>query len=56
MMIWRTLFVAALLTVLATACSPRTRFECEPVRVKNKSLGLTGSTVYDTFPPQALSC
>ena len=56
-MIWRTAFVVVLLTVLAVACTPRHRVDCEePIRYKNKSLGITGTTRYGDAPPLALSC
>ena len=56
-MIWRTVFVAVLLTVLAVACSDRYRGICdtEP-RTKNKALGITGTTVYGEYRLEAKSC
>ena len=59
-MIWRTVFVAVLLTVLAVACSDRYRGICDTTttiaRTKNKALGITGSTLYGEYRIEARSC
>ena len=59
-MIWRTVFVAVLLTVLAVACTDRYRGICDTTttiaRSKNKALGLTGTTVYGEPRYEARSC
>ena len=56
-MIWRTVFVAVLLTVLAVACTDRYRGICDDQpRTKNKALGVTGTTRYGDEIPQAASC
>jgi hypothetical protein len=56
-MIFRTAFVAVLLTVLLVACGDKYRGICldEP-RTKNKALGITGSTVYGEPQFQAKAC
>lgn len=56
-MIWRAAFVALLITVLTVACAPKFKIDCEEApRVKNKSLGVTGSTRYGDPIPMAASC
>jgi hypothetical protein len=56
-MIWRTAFVAVLLTVLLVACGDKYRGIClEQPRTKNKSLAVTGTTRYGDPYVQAASC
>jgi hypothetical protein len=56
-MIYRTAFVAVLLTVLLVACGDKYRGIClEQPRMKNKALGITGSTVYGDAQIQARAC
>lgn len=56
-MIWRTVFVAVLLTVLAVACGDRYRGICDDQpRTKNKTLGVTGTTRYGDPRLEARSC
>ena len=56
-MIFRTAFVAVLLTVLLVACGDKYRGIClEQPRTKNKALGVTGSTRYGEPQFQAKAC
>ena len=56
-MIWRAAFVALLITVLTVACTPKFRIDCEEApRIKNKSLGVTGSTRYGDAQLETASC